>query len=177
MRRQAGQPRKCASKDSASAGAILPNRYFSAAAFGSSGQSRAFAVCGIASYLGPIVGLDASPSRTVLHSVDRPLSKVRSIVRVSSRSSFRKFFGARIRRSESLAISRARRRARSERPPQAFACIRQAMRRNRNCLWFERLASARIRPSAGFFAGGSENSVRRPYSQRKWAKSPISLAK
>ena len=47
----------------------------------------------------------------------------------------------RMRRSASLAISSARRRARSERPPQALAWRRQAMRRNRNCLWFERVSS------------------------------------
>jgi hypothetical protein len=42
--------------------------------------------------------------------------------------------GARTRRSASLAISRARRRARSERPPSAIAWMRQAILRNRNCL-------------------------------------------
>lgn len=57
-----------------------------------------------------------------------------SIVRPSSMGSRRKFWGARMRRSASSAISSARRRARSESPPHAFAWIRQAMRRNRNCL-------------------------------------------
>jgi hypothetical protein len=62
-------------------------------------------------------------------------------VRASSKFAFKKFLGARILRSESLTISSARRRARSERPPQAFAWIRQAMRRTKNCLWFDRLGS------------------------------------
>jgi hypothetical protein len=39
-----------------------------------------------------------------------------------------------MRRSRSSAISDARWRARSDRPPSAFACKRQAMRRNKNCL-------------------------------------------
>src|ERR1035437_5779010 len=43
-----------------------------------------------------------------------------------------------MRRSASLAISRARRRARSERPPSASAWMRQAILRKRNCLWFDR---------------------------------------
>ena len=49
--------------------------------------------------------------------------------------------GARMRRSASLAISSARRRARSERPPSASAWIRQAILRNRNCRWFDRDSS------------------------------------
>ena len=51
-----------------------------------------------------------------------------------SSSAFKKFFGARIRRSASSAISSARLRARSERPPSALAWTRQAIRRKRNCL-------------------------------------------
>ena len=46
-----------------------------------------------------------------------------------------------MRKSASSAISSARRRARSESPPQAFAWMRQAMRRNRNCLWLDRESS------------------------------------
>ena len=40
-----------------------------------------------------------------------------------------------MRRSASSAISAARRRALSLKPPSALACIRQAIRRNRNCLF------------------------------------------
>ena len=46
-----------------------------------------------------------------------------------------------VRRSASFAISSARRRARSERPPSASSWIRHATRRNRNCLFEERLGS------------------------------------
>lgn len=60
------------------------------------------------------------------------------MVRRSSIGSRKKFLGARMRRSASSAISSARCRARSDSPPHAFAWIRQAMRRKRNCLWLDR---------------------------------------
>src|SRR5262249_8170446 len=49
-------------------------------------------------------------------------------------------FGARTRMSASFAISRARRRARSESPPSARAWMRQILR-NRNCRLFDGVSS------------------------------------
>ena len=53
-------------------------------------------------------------------------------------TSRKKDSGARILRSASSASSKARSRARSDSSPSALACSRQAMRRTRNCLWFDR---------------------------------------
>jgi hypothetical protein len=49
--------------------------------------------------------------------------------------------GRRTRRSASLAISSARRRARSDRPPSALACIRQAIRFQSQSLLPDRVVS------------------------------------
>ena len=66
-----------------------------------------------------------------------PLMAPTAVRRSAAVSFGPKSFGARIRRSASLAISIARRRARSDRPPSAIACRRQAIRRNRKSLWWD----------------------------------------
>ena len=83
-----------------------------------------------------------------------------SEVRVSSSDCCRKFFGARNRRSASFAISKARCRARSDSPPKALACNLHAIRRNRNCLWLDRLSSPKT--SKYFYLSRPTVSRRRP---------------